>query len=224
MDIPEFPASLHAKELKLLLEQLDAENESISFLLKAHLYAEYHLERLLSTYLGNKVSLLERFDLKFAQKLSLVDSYALLSTQCISSLYALNKLRNRCVHTFNTRPTSDDVLKVVSCLGQDFRAEWTTGDVKDISTGYLWFSVWPFRGRTLRSSEPCNGTLSVIFYSGANCVDSRGVNPPRLSNASCSWNAGPSCAPAGAGRRDCRQNLDVRPPHNGAIFRYDSIS
>jgi hypothetical protein len=153
MDIPEFPASLHAKELKLLLEQLDAENESISFLLKAHLFSEYHLERLLSIYLGKKREPIERLDLKFAQKLALVDLYALLSTKCISSLHALNKLRNRCVHTFNTGPTVNDVLKVVAQLGEEFQAK--TGDRR--CEGHFncvsWFSLRPFRGRILRSGE-----------------------------------------------------------------------
>lgn len=85
------------------------------------------------------MSLLERLDLKFAQNLALVDSYALLSTKCVSSLHAPNKLRNRCVHTFNTRPTVNDVLKVVAQLGEEFQAERATGDAKGILTAYLGF-------------------------------------------------------------------------------------
>jgi hypothetical protein len=103
-------------EEKLLLEQLDAEDETVSFLLKTHLFSEYHLDRLLANYLGEKREPLERIDLRFAQKLSLVDAFALLPEECIRSLRALNKLRNRCVHTFNTRPSMEDVRNVASEL------------------------------------------------------------------------------------------------------------
>jgi len=120
IDIPE--PSFDPAELRLLFEQLDAENETISFLLKTHLFSEYHMDRLLADYLGEKREPLDRMDLRFAQKLSLIDSFALLPQECIRSLQALNKLRNRCVHTFNTRPTMEDVRQVASAISA-FRAE-----------------------------------------------------------------------------------------------------
>jgi hypothetical protein len=120
IDIPE--PSFDPAELRLLFEQLDAENETISFLLKTHLFSEYHMDRLLADYLGEKREPLDRIDLRFAQKLSLIDSFALLPQECIRSLQALNKLRNRCVHTFNTRPTLEDVRQVASAISA-FRAE-----------------------------------------------------------------------------------------------------
>jgi hypothetical protein len=76
IDIPE--PSFDPAELRLLFEQLDAENETISFLLKTHLFSEYHMDRLLADYLGEKREPLDRIDLRFAQKLSLIDSFALL--------------------------------------------------------------------------------------------------------------------------------------------------
>ncbi len=120
VDIPE--PTFDPAEEKLLLGQLDAENETISFLLKTHLFSEYHMDQLLADYLGEKREPLDRIDLRFAQKLSLVDSFALLPEECIRSLHALNKLRNRCVHTFNTRPTMEDVRQVASAFNT-FRGE-----------------------------------------------------------------------------------------------------
>jgi hypothetical protein len=103
-------------EMKIFLEQLQAENETISNLLKAHLFSEYYLDRLLGEYLGKKRDPVERLDLRFSQKLSLIDAFALLPQECVRSLRALNKVRNRCVHTFNTRPAIEDIRGVVSEL------------------------------------------------------------------------------------------------------------
>jgi hypothetical protein len=113
VDETEIPdVQIEQAEQERLIEQLYAENETISFLLNAHLYSEYWLDQLLAEYLGEKREPLERVGLRFAQKLTLVDSFALLPAECIRSLRALNKLRNECVHTFNTRPTLEDVRKV----------------------------------------------------------------------------------------------------------------
>jgi hypothetical protein len=123
-------------EHERLWEQLYAENETISFLLKAHLYSEYWLDRLLAEYSGEKREPLERMRLRFVQKLSLVDSFALLPEECVRSLRALNKLRNDCVHTFNTRPTLEDVQKVGFELTEFQRAtaefQRTAGDIQSV--------------------------------------------------------------------------------------------
>jgi hypothetical protein len=112
MDPIDILPTIDPTEFKLLLDQLDAENETISFLLKTHLFAEYHMDRLLADYLGEKREPLYRIDLRWHHKLSLIDSFALLPEECIRSLRALNKLRNRCVHTFNTHPTMEDMRQV----------------------------------------------------------------------------------------------------------------
>jgi hypothetical protein len=116
IDIPE--PTLDPAEFNLLVRQLDAENETISFLLKAHLFSEYHMDRLLADYLDEKREPLYRIDLRFHQKLSLIDPFALLPENSIRSLRALNKLRNRCVHTFNTRPTMEDMKEVASAISE----------------------------------------------------------------------------------------------------------
>src|ERR1700682_5647925 len=137
VDIPE--PSFDPGELKLLLGQLDAENETISFLLKTHLFSEYHMDRLLADYLGEKREPLDRIDLRFAQKLSLVDSIALLPEECIRSLRALNKLRNRCVHTFNTRPTMEDVRQVASAFSAFLPRAESIKNVPEFLKAYMAF-------------------------------------------------------------------------------------
>ncbi|HEU5247904.1 MAG TPA: hypothetical protein VFU09_12520 [Candidatus Udaeobacter sp.] len=139
MTLPVIPEpKFDPAELKLLTEQLDAENETISFLLKTHLFVEYHLDRLLANYLGEKREPLDRIDLRFAQKLSLVDAFALLPEQCIRSLRALNKLRNKCVHTFNTCPSMEDMGLVAAELIPFFRTE-KIDNVPDFLKAYMAF-------------------------------------------------------------------------------------
>lgn len=124
-------------ELDLLLEQLNADNETISFLLKAHLYSEYYLDRLLATYLGEKREPLERIYPSFAQKLTLVDAFALLPQDCVRSLRALNKLRNKCVHNFNTRPSLEDVRRVALELADFPRPPAQFANVRDVLSRYM---------------------------------------------------------------------------------------
>ncbi len=137
VDIPEL--TFDPAEFQLLLDQLDAENETISFLLKTHLFSEYHMDRLLADYLGEKREPVDRIDLRFAQKLSLIDSFALLPEECIRSLRALNKLRNRCVHTFNTRPTIEDVRQVASEIKAFVPRVNDTENVADFLKAYMFF-------------------------------------------------------------------------------------
>ena len=131
-------------EQERLLEQLYAENETISFLLKAHLSSEYWLDRLLAEYLEEKREPLERMSLRFAQKLSLVDSFALLPVECVQSLAALNKLRNDCVHTFNNRPTLEDVRKVGFKLADFQRAADSLQTVGEFLKAYMLFLLGYF--------------------------------------------------------------------------------
>jgi hypothetical protein len=137
-DIPLEP-TFDPAEFKLLLDQLDAENETISFLLKTHLFAEYQMDRLLADYLGEKREPLYRIDLRWHHKLSLIDSFALLPEECIRSLRALNKLRNRCVHTFNTRPTMEDVRQVAPAFSAFLPRAEHIQTVPEFLKAYMFF-------------------------------------------------------------------------------------
>jgi hypothetical protein len=156
IDIPE--PLLDRTEWRLLFDQLDAENETISFLLKAHLFSEYHMDRLLADYLGEKREPVYRIGLRFAQKVSLIDSFALLPPECIRSLRALNDLRNRCVHTFNTRPTIEDVRQVASEIKDFVPRAKDTENVSDFLKAYMFFLFGYFSGArhhlTLRKEKP----------------------------------------------------------------------
>jgi hypothetical protein len=126
-------------EFKLLLDQLNAENETISFLLKTHLFAEYHMDRLLADYLGEKRERFYRIDLRWHHKLALIDSFALFPEECVRSLRALNKLRNRCVHAFNTRPTIEDVRQVASAFSTFLPRVESIQTVPEFLKAYMFF-------------------------------------------------------------------------------------
>ncbi len=138
MDPNNIPAPrFDTAELKILFEQFEAENETISFLLKAHLFSEYHLDRLLAAYLGKKREPLDAIDLRFAQKLSLVDSFGLLPQSCIRSLRVLNKLRNKCVHNFDTRPSVEDVRQVTDELDPFVPRAESINSVPELLKAYM---------------------------------------------------------------------------------------
>jgi hypothetical protein len=124
-------------EWELYLRQLANKDETISFLLKTHLFSEFQMDLLLEDYLDKKREPLDPINLRFVQKLSLIDSLALLPQECIRSLRALNTLRNRCVHTFNTRPTIEDVRQVASAFNS-FQPEGLQS-VSDFLEAYMEF-------------------------------------------------------------------------------------
>ena len=175
MDETEIPdVQIEQAEQERLIEQLYAENETISFLLNAHLYSEYWLDQLLAEYLGDKREPLERMRLRFAQKLSLVDSFALLPAECIRSLRALNKLRNECVHTFNTRPTLEDVRKVGHELAEFQRTterleateEFRVQTVGEFLKAYMHFLLGYFSAAKYDLKQRSAGAVSRYISSG----------------------------------------------------------
>jgi hypothetical protein len=132
--------------LKLLVDQLNAENETISFLLKAHLLSEYYIDKLLSVYLGKNKHPIDRLELGYAKKLALVKSFHLLQEDCIASLAALNILCNRCVHNFNTTPSLMDMQEVTGKFLNFLPRGDKIENVVDLIKAYMFFLAGRFSG------------------------------------------------------------------------------
>ncbi len=88
--------------------------------LRAHLFAENLLERIIQLRLPRGDKVIESASFTFAQKLVLVDALQAISDAVSSSLRNLNKLRNQCAHDLSKKIADADVTRVGSPLGKEF--------------------------------------------------------------------------------------------------------
>jgi hypothetical protein len=102
--------------LKLLVEQLSDKDETVSTLLKAHLFTEHLIDQILGEYLGGNRDKVYRLKLGYAQKLTLLESFDLVPPEIVTSLSELNRLRNKSVHTLNAKPTPQEIRPIFDRL------------------------------------------------------------------------------------------------------------
>jgi hypothetical protein len=108
------------KEFERFKQAIGEENDPIMLVLRAHLFSENLLERLINFKLPRGDKLIENGNLTFHQKLILVEALDCLPDSVVSSLRNLNKLRNQCAHELHKKITDGDVTKIGSPLGKDF--------------------------------------------------------------------------------------------------------
>lgn len=108
------------KEFEKFKQAIGTETDPTMLVLRAHLFSENLLERLLTFKLPRGDKLIESGNLSYHQKLVLVDSLDCLPDAIISALRNLNKLRNQCAHELDKKITDGDVTRVGSPLGKDF--------------------------------------------------------------------------------------------------------
>src|SRR5271163_1968964 len=84
------------------------DKDTLTIIVRAHLHAEWKLNRLLEQYLPNPKALdLER--MAFSRKLELVSALKLITEHTRAVLILLNKIRNRFAHDLNAEITQRDV-------------------------------------------------------------------------------------------------------------------
>ncbi len=109
------------KEFRRVSETVAKEKDPSILVLRAHLYTENILERILTNSLPRGDKLAEHgSNLSYYHKLLIVDSLDRVDDQTISSLRNLNKLRNACVHQLDRDITFSDVTQIGSPLGKTF--------------------------------------------------------------------------------------------------------
>ena len=108
------------KETQHFFEAVGDEADLVMLVLRAHLYSENLLERLIGLKLPRGDRVLENGNLSFHQKLMLVDSLDYLPDRIVSSFRNLNKLRNQCSHELNKSITMADITRIGSPLGKVF--------------------------------------------------------------------------------------------------------
>ena len=112
--------SIKKKEFGKIQESIGHIDDPILLVLKAHLYSEFLLERIILGRLQRGDRVIEKAKLTYFQKLALVDSFDCLPDWAVSSLRNLSKLRNQCSHELSKDIAEIDVTRIGSPLGKKF--------------------------------------------------------------------------------------------------------
>ena len=107
-------------ELKTFHDAVGAERDPTMLILRAHLFTENLLERLIRLGIPRGDKVIETASLSYAQKLVLVEALEELPDAVASSLRGLNKLRNQCAHQLGRTISDADVVRIGSPLGSSF--------------------------------------------------------------------------------------------------------
>ncbi|MCY7297509.1 hypothetical protein [Alteromonas sp. a30] len=94
--------------------------EPLVQVLKAHLYTENFLEKVILSALERGDKLVENGSFSYHQKLLICEATDILPDSLISSLRNLNKLRNKFAHQLDMNIAESDVLRIGSPLGKTF--------------------------------------------------------------------------------------------------------
>ncbi|MBU1365638.1 MAG: hypothetical protein KKE51_17620 [Gammaproteobacteria bacterium] len=116
----EFEKIAKQKEFERFEKVIGAESDPTMRVLRAHLFSENLLERLLIVKLPRGDKIIENGNLTYHQKLVLIESLDFIPDSIISALRNLNKLRNLCAHELNKTITESDITKIGSPLGKSF--------------------------------------------------------------------------------------------------------
>ncbi|MCG2584142.1 hypothetical protein [Massilia sp. TS11] len=108
------------KEFEKFQQAIGAEKDPIMLILRAHLFSENLLERLINFRLPRGDKVIENGNLNYHQKLVLAEALECLSDPIVSSLRNLNKLRNQCAHELHKKITEGDITRIGSPLGKNF--------------------------------------------------------------------------------------------------------
>ena len=108
------------KEFEKFQSAIGSESDPTILVLRAHLFSENLLERLINFKLPRGDKVIENGNLSYHQKLVLVESLDCIPDSIVSSLRNLNKLRNQCAHELNKKISDGDVTRIGSPLGKEF--------------------------------------------------------------------------------------------------------
>jgi hypothetical protein len=108
------------QEFENFSKAIGKENDTTMLVLRAHLFAENLMERIIQVSLPRGDKIIENGSYTFAQKLALIDALEIIKDSIVSSLRNLNKLRNQCAHDLSKTIGDADVTRVGSPLGQEF--------------------------------------------------------------------------------------------------------
>ncbi|TEW47085.1 hypothetical protein [Psychromonas algicola] len=107
-------------EAEKLIEIFVGDVDQLVQILKAHLYTENFLEKIILATLIRGDKLIEKGNFSYHHKLLICESVDALPDTLVSSLRNLNKLRNKFAHQMDMQISEADVTKVGSPLGNEY--------------------------------------------------------------------------------------------------------
>ncbi len=120
---------------KRFIRAADPKNDPVVMILKCHLLAEFHMDKLLVASLPRGDVLVDddRNQLSFSNKLLIVESLNILGRQVVDSLRKLNTLRNNCSHEQDYEIVEGDIDKIGRPFGTTYlKRKKETSEKKDL--------------------------------------------------------------------------------------------
>jgi hypothetical protein len=102
------------------MKAMEGHPSDVSAILNCHLVAEYFLDQIIHASLPRADVLLEGSRYTFSNKLLLVKALDVLSDQTVSSLKALNKVRNLCSHELDYKVTETNIDSIGRPFGKEY--------------------------------------------------------------------------------------------------------
>lgn len=94
--------------------------EPLVLILKAHLYTENFLEKIILVTLARGDKIVDNGSFTYHNKLLICEAADVISDSLVSSLRNLNKLRNKFAHQLDMKISMADITKIGSPLGKEF--------------------------------------------------------------------------------------------------------
>lgn len=123
-----------AVEYQAFQKASNADADPTMLILRAHLFSESLLERLIALKLRRGDKIIDSGSFTFAQKLILAEAIDSLDDSIATSLRNLNKLRNQCAHELGRTITAADVTRIGSPIGKYFTKLQRETNYEPVST------------------------------------------------------------------------------------------
>jgi hypothetical protein len=107
-------------ETKELSKIFVGDIEPLVQILKAHLYTENFLEKIILATLVRGDKIVENGNFTYHNKLLICESADVISDSLVSSLRNLNKLRNKFAHQLDMQISEADITRIGSPFGKEF--------------------------------------------------------------------------------------------------------
>lgn len=131
---PPVDHNLRALEFQAFQKAIGSETDPTMLILRAHLFSESLLERLIPLKLRRGDKVIDNGSFTFAQKLVLAEAIDCLDDSITSSLRNLNKVRNQCAHELGRTITGADVTRIGSPVGKYFTKLQRDNNYEPVST------------------------------------------------------------------------------------------